>query len=109
LITCIFALPRSKWLKRTPRPRAWKTTKPDGDKIDRLVMDTLEGVVYVRDQQVVRHSLQKISGTQGEPARTVIAAGPEEDSTQVTCARCGRHGEVRAFYLRLLERIRHRA
>jgi hypothetical protein len=34
---------------------------------------------------------------------------PEEDSTQVTCARCHRHGEVRAFYLRLLERIRHRA
>jgi hypothetical protein len=34
---------------------------------------------------------------------------PEEDSTQATCARCGRHGEVRAFHLRLLDRIRHRA
>ena len=34
---------------------------------------------------------------------------PEEDTAQVTCPRCWRHREVRAFELRLLERIRHRA
>jgi hypothetical protein len=34
---------------------------------------------------------------------------PEEDTTLVTCVRCRRHVEVKAFELRLLERIRHRA
>ena len=34
---------------------------------------------------------------------------PETDTTMVTCSRCHRHAEVRAFELRLLELIRHRA
>ena len=34
---------------------------------------------------------------------------PETDTTEVTCVRCHRHGQVRDFQLRLLERIRHRA
>ena len=34
---------------------------------------------------------------------------PEEDTTQVTCAKCRRHAQVREFRLRLFERIRRRA
>ena len=85
LITCISYLPESQWRKRSKRPRRWKTTKPDGDKIDRLVMDALEGVIFAGDQQVARHSLQKIIGAQGEPARTVIAVG-EAPAMEEVCS-----------------------
>jgi hypothetical protein len=33
---------------------------------------------------------------------------PETDTTMVTCAKCRRHAQVREFFLRQLERIRHR-
>lgn len=75
-----FAMPKSMRRKRKPTPRTPKDTTPDGDKIDRLVMDALQGVAYANDSQVAFHSVRKFWAAQGEPARTVVgvrAISPE--------------------------------
>lgn len=71
-VHCRFGLPASKHRKREPRPAEWKTTKPDGDKILRLVCDALEGVVYGHDAQVCRARIEKVVAGQGAPAVTMI-------------------------------------
>lgn len=47
------------------RPREYKTTKPDADKIERLIFDALSGIVYQDDNLVSRHFGQRITGYQG--------------------------------------------
>jgi Holliday junction resolvase RusA-like endonuclease len=71
-ITCYFGLPSSRELKKSRRPQAWKDTKPDVDKIARLVLDALEGVAYANDSGVARLGIQKYTAAQGEPARTIV-------------------------------------
>lgn len=68
----IFAMKKGRALKRSKRPREWKTTKVDGDKVERLVLDALEGVVYAQDAQVVSCEWWKLYGAQGEPSRTIV-------------------------------------
>ncbi len=46
-----FAMPRPKRLPKTRT--AWPTTRPDLDKLTRLVLDCLQGVLLVDDSQVV--------------------------------------------------------
>jgi len=76
--TAIFAR-KGKPAKTKDRPREWKTTKPDADKIERLIFDGLSDVVFVDDNQVARHHGQKFIGYQGregtwsEPGHTIIA------------------------------------
>lgn len=72
VIWCRFALPASRYLKSRRRPPEYKKTKPDGDKIDRLVIDAMEGVVYPHDAQVAAHALVKSTGEQGEGAETLV-------------------------------------
>lgn len=69
---CIFAMKKGRVLKKSRRPREWKTTKVDIDKVARLVLDALEGVVYLQDAQVVGLESWKIYGAQGELARTIV-------------------------------------
>jgi Holliday junction resolvase RusA-like endonuclease len=76
LAHCRFALPESRYLKRSKRPGAWKVTKPDGDKIMRLIMDALETVAYPHDAQVAAQFLVKTVGEQGEPAQTSVLVAP---------------------------------
>ncbi len=59
-------------LKRSKRPAAWKTTKPDLDNVAKGVLDALNGIGYRDDSQVVVVSVQKIHAAQGEPAGTRI-------------------------------------
>ena len=59
-------------MKRFPRPEDWKTTKPDEDKILRLVLDGLETVVYPHDAQVASQSFIKTVAPQGIPAKTIV-------------------------------------
>lgn len=49
-LTAIFTMPRPKTL---PKKIAFHTKKPDLDKLLRLIKDSLKGVMYVDDAQVV--------------------------------------------------------
>lgn len=56
-----FVFPRQSshiW-KSKPMPRYRKTTKPDRDNLDKLVMDALNGVLWVDDKQVCAGSIDK--------------------------------------------------
>lgn len=56
------------WPKSTTKARmaavdgAWKTTKPDGDNISKIIKDAMNAIVYVDDAQVCESSCWKILG-----------------------------------------------
>ena len=59
--------------KREPRPECWKATRPDIDNAPvKLIMDSLGGVAYVDDAQVVSVVAQKMHAAQGSPPRVVV-------------------------------------
>lgn len=64
-VSMAFGLQRPK---SASRKRVWPTTKPDVDKLVRLVLDALTHVVWADDAQVVRQSASK---EYGEPGVTV--------------------------------------
>lgn len=76
LVECRFALPASRYLKTRIRPAEWKTTKPDTDKVLRLVLDAMEKVVYPHDAQVAWKAIWKVTAAQGEPASTQVTVAP---------------------------------
>ena len=45
-----------------PKSRTYPTVKPDGDKLDRAILDALTGVIYVDDAQVVYRTSAKHYG-----------------------------------------------
>lgn len=60
--TIVFVFPRPKYhAKMTVKP-SWKTSKPDLDKLERAIYDSLSGVVYDDDAQVVQHHNTKCYG-----------------------------------------------
>lgn len=71
-VVSYFLLPKSKHRKRTPRDVSWKTTKPDCDKILRLIGDALSGIVYVDDAQVCDIWFRKRFAAQGCRAFTEV-------------------------------------
>jgi Holliday junction resolvase RusA-like endonuclease len=61
--------------------RKWKTTRVDVDKVARLVLDAMTGVVYRDDAEVAVLLVSKILNRKGEPSRTVVSVrevGPLE-------------------------------
>lgn len=56
--------------------RVWKTSRPDGDNMIKLIMDALNGIVWTDDAQVVRWSGAK---RYGGPERTVVRISELED------------------------------
>lgn len=71
-IRFIWAMPKSRWLKRDQRPGEAKLSKPDADNLAKAVLDACNGVVYVDDSQVFKLSVVKLIARQGEPARTEV-------------------------------------
>ena len=65
-------LPVSQERKRTPRPRVWRTKKPDLDNLIKLIKDACSGVAFLDDNQVVKVSAEKIQCAQGEAPFTKI-------------------------------------
>ena len=84
IFTAIFTRPGKQAVTKD-RPREWKTTKPDADKIERLIWDALTGVVFHDDNQVARHHGQKLLGYQGrrggriEVGHTIVTVRKLED------------------------------
>lgn len=73
-VDCEFVFPRLGGMiwKRKPMPRAWKETKPDRDNLDKMILDSLSGVVFRDDNQVCTGMITK-----------VYAAGDEQPHTRV--------------------------
>lgn len=69
-----FVFPRqsSRVWKSKPMPRYRKTTKPDRDNLDKLVMDALKGVLWIDDNQVCAGSIDKWHAAGGEPPHVLI-------------------------------------
>ena len=71
LIVALFPM-RGQPLKRSRRPACWKATKPDADNLGKAVADSLNGIAYKDDGQVVRLSVVKMHAAQGQPAGTYV-------------------------------------
>lgn len=79
-VDCEFVFPRPKarvW-KTKPMPREPKVTTPDRDNLDKMVLDSLTGVVYRDDNQVYTGTITKW-----------IAAGDEQPHTRVVISEYG--------------------
>lgn len=57
-IIAVFPVPES-WSKKRRQDAYWKTTKPDGDNLAKLVGDSLNGVAWIDDAQVARQTIIK--------------------------------------------------
>ena len=58
-IVCVFPRPRAR------KREHWHTVKPDVDNLVKLVLDSLNGIVYQDDKQVARLELIKVYGDTG--------------------------------------------
>ena len=77
-------LPVSQERKRTPRPRVWRTKKPDLDNLIKLIKDACSGVAFLDDNQVVKVSAEKIQCAQGEAPFTKIRFKELEELSQTS-------------------------
>jgi len=64
--------------KSTPKKVVYPTKKPDADKLLRAVLDSLTGVAYEDDSQVVRVSAQK---EYGSPEKTEVTVTSIEEAS----------------------------
>ena len=76
-LTFVFPRTKSQIWKRKPMPRLWHAKKPDRDNLDKAVMDSLTGLIWVDDAQVCDGRIQK-----------VIASGDEQPHVMVFIYRC---------------------
>jgi len=78
-VLAIFTCPVSQHRKTHPREVEWKPGRPDAENVVKAVLDAATGIVWVDDSQVVRLTVTKIRGAQGEApgVRMVVrSAGP---------------------------------
>lgn len=68
-------------LKKSIRPAKWRPKRPDIDNLIKLVMDSLEGLVWSDDAQIVEVEAIKVHAVQGENPRTevYVATIPNEE------------------------------
>ena len=76
-IRAIFPMKGSP-LKRSTRPAAWKTTKPDIDNVVKAILDGLEGVAFKADSAVVEIHASKIHAAQGDAPMTIVDIQPAQ-------------------------------
>ena len=73
-VDCEFVFPRPLnmiW-KRKPMVRVPKTTKPDRDNLDKMILDALTGVVFRDDNQVWDGTITKLIGAGDEQPHTLV-------------------------------------
>ena len=73
-VVAAFYLPRPKSLAKKATPP--HLTRPDVDKLARATGDSLTGVLYSDDAQVVKLQVQKFYAEAGEAPHVVIAVTP---------------------------------
>ena len=65
VIVAVFTCPRSHW-RKVPVPRRPKVGKPDAENVAKAVQDAGNGLLWADDSQVVRLTVEKWYGAQGE-------------------------------------------
>lgn len=77
-VDCLFVFPResSKFWKSKPTPRYPHTVKPDRDNLDKAVLDSLKGILFVDDAQVCAGELQKWRASGDEQPHVQITVQP---------------------------------
>jgi Holliday junction resolvase RusA-like endonuclease len=85
-ILCVFELAKSHHRKRSLPRRSWQTGagKGDWDNLAKPVCDAANEIVWHDDTQIVRGSVEKIVGRQGEPGRLEILVEPVLDHADHT-------------------------
>lgn len=73
-----FYFPRPKALiyKNKPMIRAWKTSKPDLDNLEKSTWDAMNGIAWHDDAQVCESVKRKVICSGSESARVIISIGP---------------------------------
>lgn len=80
-VDCSFVFPRPQRLlkKSSPKCRLPHTIKPDRDNLDKAVLDSLTGLVWVDDCQAAFGSIEKYYVADGETPHVTIVITKVED------------------------------
>lgn len=73
-LTVVFVLPRPQnmhW-KTKPMPRAWHTSKPDSDNLQKSVKDALTKLLWVDDSQVCQTTAEKWIASGSEQPHVLV-------------------------------------
>lgn len=68
----VFPRPQRMVWRRRPMPAEWRCTKPDIDNLAKAVMDSMNGVAWHDDGQVVAMSATKVTAAGEQDACTMI-------------------------------------
>lgn len=69
----VFGRPKKLMAKKSPRGRIRKTSKPDGDNVEKAVKDAMCGIVYRDDALVTDATKQKVfNRLEGDPCGTYV-------------------------------------
>lgn len=60
-----FPLPKSQY-RKNPKPMMWHMKRPDLDNLYKGVIDAMEGIVYLRDSEIVKVIMDKVIVPQGD-------------------------------------------
>ena len=58
--------------RKSPVGRAWRTSKPDGDNVEKAIFDSLNNLAFDDDALISKSSWEKIDAAQGEEPRIEI-------------------------------------
>ena len=85
-IDCLWVFQRTKGMmwKKKPMPRIPKSNKPDRDNLDKMVLDSLTGVILSDDDQVVCGYLEKVYAAGDEQPHTLITIETLEEGQMAT-------------------------
>jgi Holliday junction resolvase RusA-like endonuclease len=77
-VDCLFVFPRhqGKFWKNKPMPRYPHTSRPDRDNLDKLVLDSLSGIVWLNDWLVFAGYVEKWHAAGDEQAFVEIRVTP---------------------------------
>ncbi len=71
-VCCVFPRQASKIWKSKPMPRYRHVTKPDRDNLDKAVLDSLKGVLWIDDNQACSGFIQKWHCAGDEQPHTLV-------------------------------------
>lgn len=78
-IVATFALPRSRWRKRSPVPTQPHTQRPDLDNVVKAIKDAATGIIWLDDTQVCELDARKEFGAQGQaPSVSILVAAARD-------------------------------
>jgi Holliday junction resolvase RusA-like endonuclease len=76
-VDCLFVMPRPMSLlkKKSPEGRIGHTSKPDRDNLDKAILDSLNGLLWVDDCQICAGEIEKVYQSRSEQPHVVVTVG----------------------------------